>query len=118
MVTRHPMASNDVCRMTTTVTKKSWVPVQEELLQKMATQSLIHEMSIQANESAAIVVPWFLSSMPVNVFHEFFMLRNSILEYFSQEFMYLHEFLSNQRPLQYFMYLFANSHTFRTGFLL
>lgn len=63
------MAAIDLCRMTTAVTKKSWVPVQEELLQKMATQSLIHEMSIQANESAAIVVPWFLSSMPVSVFH-------------------------------------------------
>ena len=82
LITRHPTAPGDVCRMTTTVTKKSWVPVQEELLQKMATQSLIHEMSIQANESAAIVVPWFLSSIPVNVFHESFLLRNSTIEYF------------------------------------
>jgi hypothetical protein len=48
-----------------TVTKKSWVPIQEDLLQKVTTNSLIHEMSMQATESAAIVVPWFLSSMPV-----------------------------------------------------
>ena len=61
---RQPVAPLALCRMSTAV-KKSWVPVQEDLLQKMAIQSLIHEMSIQANESAAIVVPWFLNSMPV-----------------------------------------------------
>lgn len=61
-------SSYEACRMSTAV-KKSWIPVQEELLQKMATQSLIHEMSIQANESAAIVVPWFLHTMPVSTTH-------------------------------------------------
>ena len=53
--------SRDVRRTT-----KSWVPIQEELLQKVTTNSLIHEMSVQATESAATVVPWFLSSMPVS----------------------------------------------------
>ena len=61
LVGRVPVSySRDVCRTT-----KSWVPIQDELLQKVTTNSLIHEMSVQATESAATVVPWFLSSMPV-----------------------------------------------------
>ena len=55
----------DLLRMST-ASKKSWVPIQEELLQRVTTNSLIHEMTVQATESAAIVVPWFLNSMPVS----------------------------------------------------
>lgn len=65
LVMRSPIPWNSNIYRMSTVTKKSWVPIQEDLLQKVTTNSLIHEMSMQATESAAIVVPWFLSSMPV-----------------------------------------------------
>lgn len=63
---RSPIPWNSNIWRMSTVAKKSWVPIQEDLLQKVTTNSLIHEMSMQATESAAIVVPWFLSSMPVS----------------------------------------------------
>ena len=48
--------------------QKSWVPTEQPLLQKVTTQALIHEISLQQMEAAAKVVPWFLKNMPVSSF--------------------------------------------------
>eukprot|EP01033_Poteriospumella_lacustris_P003883 gene3883-2760_t len=47
---------------------KSWVPSSEDKLQKVTTQSLIHEVAEQQRELANKVVPWFLKNMPAAYF--------------------------------------------------
>jgi len=49
---------------------KSWIPTQDVLLQKVTTQSLIHEVSMQQIESANKTIPWFLKQMPVSYFKQ------------------------------------------------
>jgi len=46
--------------------RKSWIPTEDELLQKVTTQALIHEISLQQMHGVEKVVPWFLKTMPVN----------------------------------------------------
>jgi hypothetical protein len=48
-------------------TSKSWVPKEDLDLQKITTQALIHEMSLNLMQSANEVVPWFLKNMPVSI---------------------------------------------------
>lgn len=48
--------------------RKSWVPVDQSNLQKVTTQSLIHEISMQQMEATNKVVPWFLYHMPVSYY--------------------------------------------------
>lgn len=51
------------------LSSKSWVPSEDnEKLQKIAIQSLIHEVSEQQRELAVKVVPWFLRNMPAAYF--------------------------------------------------
>jgi hypothetical protein len=45
---------------------KSWVPTEEDVLQKITTQALVHEVSIEQMQSTATIVPWFLKNMPVS----------------------------------------------------
>lgn len=59
-----PLSSASVPLRSFSEKKKSWVPTQDDLLQKVTVQSLIHEISLQQMESAATVVPWFLKNMP------------------------------------------------------
>lgn len=47
---------------------KSWIPVTNLELQRITTQSLIHEVAEQQRELAAKVVPWFLKNMPASYF--------------------------------------------------
>ena len=49
---------------------KSWVPKQDEILQKVTTQALIHEVSLQQMENSGKVVPWFLKEMPATYFRQ------------------------------------------------
>ena len=49
---------------------KSWIPRETESLQKITTQALIHEISIQNFEVATKVVPWFLKNMPASYFRQ------------------------------------------------
>ena len=49
---------------------KSWIPTESESLQKIATQALIHEISIVQFEVASKVVPWFLKNMPAAYFRQ------------------------------------------------
>jgi hypothetical protein len=46
--------------------KKSYIPTEQRDLQRITTQSLIHEISMQQMEAANKVVPWFLEQMPVS----------------------------------------------------
>jgi len=46
------------------------VPSLDENLQKVTTQALIHEISLQQMEGAAHVVPWFLKNMPAAYFNQ------------------------------------------------
>lgn len=50
------------------LSSKSWVPDNDEVLQRVTMQSLIHEVSEQQRELASKVVPWFLKNMPVSGF--------------------------------------------------
>ena len=45
--------------------RKSWIPTEDDLLQKVTTQALIHEISLQQMHGVQEVVPWFLKTMPV-----------------------------------------------------
>mmetsp|Transcript_3860 Transcript_3860/g.5309 ORF Transcript_3860/g.5309 Transcript_3860/m.5309 type:complete len:1017 (-) Transcript_3860:1740-4790(-) len=47
---------------------KSWIPLTNLELQRITTQSLIHEVAEQQRELAAKVVPWFLKNMPASYF--------------------------------------------------
>lgn len=49
---------------------KSWIPTETESLQKVTTQALIHEITIQNFEVASTVVPWFLKNMPAAYFRQ------------------------------------------------
>eukprot|EP01038_Epipyxis_sp_PR26KG_P010640 gene10640-14290_t len=49
-------------------TRKSWVPITDEKLQQVTTQSYIHEISEQQRQSTLKAVPWFLKSMPASYF--------------------------------------------------
>lgn len=49
------------------LSSKSWVPENDEVLQRVTMQSLIHEVSEQQRELATKVVPWFLKNMPVSI---------------------------------------------------
>jgi len=46
--------------------QKSWVPTDASSLQKITTQALLHEVALQQMESAQVVVPWYLTNMPVS----------------------------------------------------
>ena len=50
---------------------KSWIPTQDDLLQKVTTQSLIHEISTLQMQSAMKTVPWFLKQVHIttNLYH-------------------------------------------------
>lgn len=50
--------------------QKSWIPKSDELMMKVTTQALIHEVSLQNMESAKTVVPWFLKNMPAAYFNQ------------------------------------------------
>ena len=52
----------------TELPKKSWVPTEQTDLQKVTTQALIHDISMQQMEATARVVPWYLKNLPVSVF--------------------------------------------------
>ena len=54
--------------------QKSWVPTDAGSLQKITTQALLHEVALQQMESAQVVVPWYLTNMPVSNFHPFYLL--------------------------------------------
>lgn len=49
-----------------TFAQKSWVPTDANSLQKITTQALLHEVALQQMESAQVVVPWYLTNMPVS----------------------------------------------------
>jgi len=53
-----------------TASFKSWVPTQGGDLEKIATQALIHEVSLQQFEATAKLVPWFLCNMPASYFRQ------------------------------------------------
>jgi hypothetical protein len=46
----------------------NWVPTQDDLLQKLNTTALVHEVSLQQMEMASVVVPWFMKNMPVSFY--------------------------------------------------
>ena len=56
-------------------TSKSWVPTEDDTLQKVTTQALVHEMSLQQMESVNSTVPWFLKNMPVIIIKRSFYLH-------------------------------------------
>jgi hypothetical protein len=45
---------------------KSWVPTENTKLQKVTTQALLYEVSLEQMNSSNKVVPWFLKNMPVS----------------------------------------------------
>lgn len=53
--------------MSSSKNDSTWVPTQTDLLEKVTTQALVHEISLQQMESSATVVPWFLKNMPVSI---------------------------------------------------
>eukprot|EP01041_Mallomonas_annulata_P014975 gene14975-31804_t len=52
------------------VQRKSWIPTEDDLLQKMTTQALIHEISLDQLRGVQEVVPWFLKIMPASYFRQ------------------------------------------------
>lgn len=54
----------------TTVGGKSWVPQENEALQKITTQALIHEVSMAQITEVSTFVPWFLKNMPAAYFRQ------------------------------------------------
>lgn len=48
----------------------SWIPTQDDLLQKVTTQSLLHEVSTQHMDSSKKTIPWFLKQMPAAYFRQ------------------------------------------------
>ena len=68
---RNANTSNNLSALTAnfSTTNLSWT-TQEESLQKMTTQALIHEISMKQMQSAAAIVPWFLSNMPSSYFRQ------------------------------------------------
>ena len=69
VVSKNVTASSSVSQFSSAA-KKSWVPTQDDILQKVTSQSLIHEISLKQMESAQVVVPWFLTNMPVAYFRQ------------------------------------------------
>ena len=49
---------------------KSWVPNDDERLQRVTTNALIHEFSLESMDAAKTVVPWFLKNMPASYFNQ------------------------------------------------
>eukprot|EP01035_Chromulina_nebulosa_P043826 gene43826-59363_t len=49
---------------------KSWVPTESSVLQKVTTQALIHEVSLQQMDASAKWVPWFLKNLPASYFRQ------------------------------------------------
>lgn len=49
---------------------KSWLPRENDHLQKVTTQALIHEISLESMDSAKTYVPWFLKNMPASYFNQ------------------------------------------------
>ena len=54
-------------RPLSTHVNKSWVPTESDLLQKVTTQALVHEISLSQMENSSIAVPWFPKHMPVSL---------------------------------------------------
>jgi len=54
----------------TQVGGKSWVPQDDSALQKVATQSLIHEVTMAQIRDTEAFIPWFLRNMPASYFRQ------------------------------------------------
>lgn len=50
--------------------QKSWVPTENTSLQKVTTQALVYEVSLEQMTSSNTVVPWFLQNMPAAYFRQ------------------------------------------------
>jgi hypothetical protein len=57
---------NSVRLFSSTTPPPSWTNTNnDELVQKLTTTRLVHEVSLQQMELASSVVPWFMKNMPV-----------------------------------------------------
>lgn len=51
-------------------TRKSWMPQDDELLEKVYAQSMVHEVMEKQKKQTEEVVPWFLQNMPASYFKQ------------------------------------------------
>jgi len=52
------------------ISKKPWVPVQEDMLQEYTVKALTWEMEQFQRKSAERTVPWYLNNLPIQYFEE------------------------------------------------